>query len=104
MQLVHEALVEVAISLPIQPTEIWTVALSGTLTRGLQADFPDANVFAVQGGHKLSEEEAGRAKVFVSPYKYDEPVKLVMLRCIRVSRTMMRRYGYSLGRTAQRVL
>ena len=74
-QLVHEAIVKVATSLPIKPTEIWTVASSGTLTRGLQAAFPEAKVFAVQIGHKLSEEEAGRAKVFVSPYKYDESIK-----------------------------
>jgi hypothetical protein len=74
-QSVHDSIVDVARALPIKPTEIWTVASSGTLTRGLQAAFPDAKVFAVQIGHKLSQQEAGRAKVFVSPYKYDEPVR-----------------------------
>jgi hypothetical protein len=73
--LVHASIVKVAQSLPVKPKEIWTVASSGTLTRGLQAAFPDAKVFAVQIGHKLTRQEAGRAKVYVSPYKYDQPVK-----------------------------
>jgi hypothetical protein len=65
----------VAQGLPISPTEIWTVASSGTLNRGLQLAFPDIPAFAVEVGHKMSDYERGRATVMRSPYKYDQPVK-----------------------------
>lgn len=57
------------------PKEVWTVASSGTLKRGLQLAFPSAKFFAVQTGHSLKVESAGRAEVHVSPYKYDKPVR-----------------------------
>lgn len=69
------SIVKVAKSLDIQPSEIWTVASSGTLNRGLQIAFPDVKCYAVQVGHKMSEYERGRAVVLVSPYKYDRAVK-----------------------------
>ena len=58
-----------------KPSEIWTVVGSGTINRGLQLAFPDVPVHAVQVGHKLTERELGRAKLWVSPYKFDIPVK-----------------------------
>lgn len=64
-----------SIVLPEPITEIWTVGSSGTLSRGLQMAFPDIPVNVVQTGHKLSERELGRAKLYVSPYKFDSPVK-----------------------------
>lgn len=66
------SIVRVARSLPIAPTEIWTVASSGTLSRGLQAAFPDIPAYAVQTGHKMSDYEKGRAIVIPSPYKFDQ--------------------------------
>ncbi len=57
------------------PTEIWSVGSSGTLSRGLQMAFPDLEVNAVQTGHKMSEYELGRAKLYVSKYKFDTPCK-----------------------------
>ncbi len=68
------SIVKVARNISITPNEIWTVASSGTLSRGLQLAFPDAKVFAVEVGHKLTKQNVGRAKVFASPYKYDQPV------------------------------
>ena len=68
------SIVKVARGLPIQPKEIWTVASSGTLSRGLQAAFPEAKVFAVQIGHALTKENVGKAKILKSPYKYDQAV------------------------------
>ena len=58
-----------------KPSEIWTVVGSGTINRGLQLAFPDVPVHAVQVGHKLTERELGRAKLWVSPYKFNIPVK-----------------------------
>jgi hypothetical protein len=69
-------IVKVARGLPIKPKEIWTVASSGTLSRGLQAAFPDAKVFAVQIGHALTKKNVGKAKILKSPYRYDQAVRL----------------------------
>jgi hypothetical protein len=69
------SIVKVAQSLNVQPSEIWTVASSGTLNRGLQLAFPDVDCYAIQVGHKMSDYEKGRAKVLISPYKYDRAVK-----------------------------
>jgi len=69
------SIIKVAQGLKIAPKEVWTVASSGTLSRGLQLAFPKAKFFAVQTGHTLRAESAGRAKVLVSPYKFDKSVK-----------------------------
>jgi hypothetical protein len=69
------SVIKVAQGLGVRPKEVWTVASSGTLTRGLQIAFPSAKFFAVQTGHSLTEQTAGRAEVLVSPYKYDKPVR-----------------------------
>jgi cysteine synthase len=69
------SIIKVAQVLKIAPKEVWTVASSGTLSRGLQLAFPKAKFFAVQTGHTLTAESAGRAKVLVSPYKFDKSVK-----------------------------
>lgn len=63
------------IVLPEPISEIWTVGSSGTLSRGLQMAFPNIPVNVVQTGHKLNERELGRAKLYVSHYKFDSPVK-----------------------------
>lgn len=71
------AIIKVARSIPLekQPSEIWTVGSSGTLSRGLQMAFPNVPVNVVQVGHKMNAREIGRAKLYVSPYKFDKPVK-----------------------------
>lgn len=56
-------------------SEIWCVASSGTLSRGLQLTFPDKAVNIVAIGHKMSEREIGRAKVYLSPYKWNQKIK-----------------------------
>jgi hypothetical protein len=69
------SMVKVMKALPIKPKEIWSVAGSGTISRSLQIAFPDAEVHAVCTGHKLTEEERGRAIVHISSYKYNQNVK-----------------------------
>jgi hypothetical protein len=69
------SIIKVARSLNITPTEIWTVASSGTLNRGLQLAFPDIPAHAVQIGHKMNEREAGRATLYRSKYKFDQMTK-----------------------------
>ena len=56
------------------PHEIWTVASSGTLSRGLQAAFPHADVHAVSVGHKMTDRELGRAKLWRCELPFDKPV------------------------------
>jgi hypothetical protein len=69
------SIIKVARNLPVKPDCIWTVGSSGTLSRGLQLAFPDAEVHVVQTGHKLDERQLGRAILHEAPYKFDKPVK-----------------------------
>jgi hypothetical protein len=69
------SIVKVAKSLPIVPKEVWTVASSGTLSRGLQMAWPDAKVNIVMTGHVMNEREIGRATAYRSPYKFDQVCK-----------------------------
>jgi hypothetical protein len=71
------SIIKIARALPCvdEISEIWTVASSGTLNRGLQLAFPNLSAHAVQIGHKMSERELGRAKLYVSKYKFDKEVK-----------------------------
>lgn len=70
------SIIKVARSLDIwQPDYVWSVGSSGTLNRGLQLAFPQAEVHVVSVGHTMSEREIGRAIHHKSPYKFDKPVK-----------------------------
>lgn len=69
------SIVKVARNLPIKPTEIWTVASSGTLNRGLQLAFPNVPAYAVEVGHKMNDYEKGRAITMRSSYAYDQKVE-----------------------------
>src|SRR5947209_8376294 len=60
------ALTKVAASLPVKPTEVWSVAGSGVLTRALQAAWPDADFHVVQVG---ADPKAGRATIYKAPEK-----------------------------------
>lgn len=53
-----------------EPAEVWTVAGSGVLSRALQAAWPNALFFAVQIGHKLTEQDRGRAIVIEAPERF----------------------------------
>ena len=59
----------------ISISEIWSVGSSGTLTRGLQMAFPDKDVNVVSVGHKMKQHEIGRAKLYLSKYKFMQEVK-----------------------------
>jgi len=73
--LVLASIVKTAVGLDVLPTEVWSAASSGTLSRGLQIAFPNIPVFAVETGHKLSDYQRGRATSLISPYKYDKSVR-----------------------------
>jgi len=63
----------VARSLPVTPDFVWSALSSGTLSRGLQAAWPEAEFHGVSVGHRPSPEESGRAKVYHSKYPFDRP-------------------------------
>ena len=60
-------------ALNISPHEVWSVAGSGTLQRGLQRAWPLAKFYAVQIG---KPPQAGRAEVIVAPEKYEQSAKM----------------------------
>jgi hypothetical protein len=63
------AIADIAREIPGKPTEVWTVAGSGVLTRALQQAWPDAEFHAVQIGR---EPNIGKAKLWVAPEKFEE--------------------------------
>ena len=73
---VLSSIIKVARSLPIKPKEVWSVGSSGTISRGLQLAFPDADINVVQVGHTMKPREIGRAIHHISPYKFDKPVRI----------------------------
>jgi len=73
--IIVQAMTEAALSLDINPEEVWTVMSSGVLSRGLQQAWPDAKVYGVQIGHNTTEEEMGRAETFRSKYKFQQECK-----------------------------
>ena len=73
--IIIEAMTRAALSLDIQPIEVWTVMSSGVLSRGLQNAWPDAKVYGAQIGHNTTEEEMGRAETFRSKYTFQQECK-----------------------------
>ena len=73
--IIIEAMTRAALSLDIQPKEVWTVMSSGVLSRGLQNAWPDAKVYGVQIGNNTTEEEMGRAETFRSKYTFQQECK-----------------------------
>jgi len=67
-----EALAHVATSLPIKPTEVWTVAGSGVLSRALQRAWPEARFFAVQVG---TVPDVGTATLLTAPERFEQDAK-----------------------------
>lgn len=66
---------KVAESLPINPTEVWSVISSGVLSRGLQLAWPDAKVYAVLVGHNTTNSERGRAEIIKCNYNFEDECK-----------------------------
>lgn len=66
-------LVRIARSLPVTPTEVWTVGGSGTLARAFQQAWPDAKINAVTLGMKNGK--MGNATVWHAPEKFEEKAK-----------------------------
>jgi len=73
--IIVEAMRQTALSLNINPTEVWTVMSSGVLSRGLQAAWPNAKVYGVRIGHNTTRIEQGRAETFKSDYKFHQECK-----------------------------
>ena len=68
------SIIRVALSIDIQPNEVWTVGSSGTLTRGLQLAWPDADFHCVTVGHK---GDYGRAKTYGCEIPFNKPAKVI---------------------------
>ena len=73
--IIVEAMRRTALSLNLNPTEVWTVMSSGVLSRGLQGAFPKAKVYGVRIGHNTTDRERGRAETFKSKYKFQQECK-----------------------------
>lgn len=68
------SIIRVALSIDVRPNEVWTVGSSGTLTRGLQLAWPDADFHCVTVGHK---GDYGRAKTYRCEIPFNKPAKLI---------------------------
>ena len=73
--IIIEAMRQTALSIGIEPKEVWTVMSSGVLSRGLQGAWPDAKVYGVRIGHNTTPREQGRAETFKSDYKFHQECK-----------------------------
>jgi hypothetical protein len=72
---VFGSIIKVARALPFVPDEVWTVAGSGTLNRGLQLAWPEANCYAVSVGHTLKSWERGSAEIILHPLEFEQACK-----------------------------
>jgi hypothetical protein len=68
------SIIRVAQSMDVTPTEVWTVGSSGTLTRGLQLAWPNAEFHCVRVGHS---GEYGKAKLYKSKYAFNKATKVL---------------------------
>ena len=73
--IIIESMRQSALSIGINPKEVWTVMSSGVLSRGLQGAWPDAKVYGVKIGHNTTPREQGRAETFKSDYKFHHECK-----------------------------
>lgn len=71
---IRGAIADVARMIDDPPSEVWTVAGSGTLSMALQQAWPSAVFNAVQIGRVLGDY-VGRAKVWVAPEKFETGAK-----------------------------
>jgi len=68
------SIIRVALSIDVRPNEVWSVGSSGTLTRGLQLAWPDADFHCVTVGHK---GDYGRAKIYECNIPFNKPAKVI---------------------------
>lgn len=66
---VGDGLAQVAQSLDVAPSEVWSVAGSGTLMRALQRAWPQAAYHAVQVGRTPN---IGRARLYTAPEQFED--------------------------------
>lgn len=70
-----QSLRQVADSLAEPPPQVWCASGSGTLTRALQAAFPDSDHIAVQVGREI--EKPGRASIISSGYLFAQEARTI---------------------------
>jgi len=68
-----EGLRAVASTVEYEPSEVWTVAGSGTLSRALQQAWPKAQFFAVMVG---AQPQVGRASLLIAPEKFEQDARV----------------------------
>ncbi len=73
-KLIRDGFAAVARSIPMIPTEVWTVAGSGVLTRSLQLAWPDADFHVVKVGKE--DIDTGRAKIYRCERSFSQPAKV----------------------------
>lgn len=64
-----EELSRIAAALPVKPTEVWSVAGSGVLTRALQLAWPEVQAYAVRVG---AMPNPGRAFLYTAPEEFED--------------------------------
>lgn len=60
---------------PVTPNEVWCAGGSGTLSRGLQRAWPEAEHHVVQVGHELTWTDVGNAIIHKTLYRFEEACK-----------------------------
>lgn len=73
--LVLKSIEKVAKQIEIKPDIVWCVGSSGTLNRGLQKAWNDAEFHVVQVGHTMKEYELGKAIKHISSYAFNKSVR-----------------------------
>lgn len=68
-----QSLAYIASSLPIRPCEVWLVAGSGVMCRAIEYAWPNAEVHAVQIGHKPT---VGRATIHRAPETFEQDARM----------------------------
>ena len=68
-----DGLAAIARDLPVKPSEVWTVAGSGTLSRALQTAWPSADFYAVKVG---ATPNAGRASLYTAPESFEREARI----------------------------
>ncbi len=63
--------------LPEEPDEVWCASGSGTLSRGLQRAWPNAEHHVVRVGRELTVSDVGPATIHGTPYRYEQPCREV---------------------------
>ena len=71
---VFGSIIKVASQIPA-PKRFFTVGSSGTLNRGLQLAWPNAEAHMISVGKGITPETLGRANLHISPYKFQQQCK-----------------------------